>query len=303
MTGNAAGEPARTRISRADIVTDSILRTILPGSPRARYRVMTWLGFVVHKLRGRERLESRLRRFNDQWSSDQLRRMAMQIAMRRRLRQHLMSNLYKGRFEALAQTVESMDADEILARYREKRPTILVMCHLGFPVVVLAGLHRLGIEMTTLVSAPLSDRFPNHPATIDVIPTEDHPALGGGALKKSLDCLRAGGMLVIAVDGPRGRSTIDTTFFGHRIALRRGTAVLARISQAAVYPVVGRWQPDGGNLELRLFTRVDWGSAAVDSTDAFEREFCAAACEWFEDYLRREPYDVTSEILHLCDIH
>jgi hypothetical protein len=149
---------------------------------------------------------------------------------------------------------------------------ILLAFHAGAQFGVGATMHRLRRRTMTVRNLPVGDA---HERT--------------RALRRSVDELRAGTIVIAAVDGPGGASTDALTCLGRRIVLRRGPFMLARLVRVPLIPVVARWTA-GGRILMHAGEPLD----ATDrgSADATERHLAAATARWFEARLAEHPGDV-----------
>lgn len=111
------------------------------------------------------------------------------------------------------------------------------------------------------------------------------------ALKRAVDTLRDGGVVVATFDGPGGTSTRELVCLGRRIVLRRGPFTLARLTGVPVVPVACAWTRRC-RLEIRVATpiapRHDQGPGATDLED----EMATRAAAWLDAYLRAAPGEI-----------
>jgi len=158
-------------------------------------------------------------------------------------------------------------------------PIVLLTAHIGALYLLAAGLDRLGVRRTVLRWSPHHLPFPQ----------EDNAPLEGGlvrrtaALRRALDGLREGGMVVTALEGAHG-STEPGELFGRFLDLGIGGFALARLSGARVVPVAALWE--GSRVVCEL------GAAAEEQV-----ETPAEAVRWFEELLRRAPQQISLGLL------
>ena len=158
-------------------------------------------------------------------------------------------------------------------------PVVLVTAHIGALYLLAAGLDRLAARRTVLRWSPL--HLPNA--------DEDNAPLRGGlltrtaALRRALDRLREGGMVVTALEGAHG-ATEPGELFGRSIDLGVGGFALARLSGARIVPVAALWKGNRVVLE-------------IGATDKERVETPAEAARWFEALLRRSPQQISLGLL------
>jgi lauroyl/myristoyl acyltransferase len=111
------------------------------------------------------------------------------------------------------------------------------------------------------------------------------------ALKRAVDHVKDGGIVVATIDGPGGSSTGEVTCLGRRIVLRRGPFVLTRLTRAPLIPVVCAWTPRG-QIEVRHGPPIDpaWDPALAGT--GLETAMAARIASWLDGYLRDEPQEI-----------
>lgn len=144
---------------------------------------------------------------------------------------------------------------------------ILLSCHVGVHNGASAAIRRWGLDVLAL-------------------PTEgiESPQGRAIAMRKAVDVLRGGGLVLAAMDGPFGTHTAPVRCFGRDIVLRRGPFALARLTGARALPFVARWTVDG-----RVEPIVAGALAAAGDGVAGEAVLAASAASWLEQYLTAHP--------------
>ena len=110
----------------------------------------------------------------------------------------------QGRTDRLASLVEQ-SSKSFGAELFGRGGTVVMACHVGAFLGIRAALHSFGQEALVLRDVPIQD-FTSRAA----------------ALKRSVDYLRDGGLVVGTIDGPGGTSTSEVECLGRRIVFRRG---------------------------------------------------------------------------------
>jgi hypothetical protein len=152
---------------------------------------------------------------------------------------------------------------------------VVAACHVGAFFGIRAAVRQSGRQALVLADLPMSG-----------------VAARTAALKRAIDWVRDGGLVVATLDGPGGTSTDEVDCLGRRIVLRRGPFVLARVTGAPLVPLVCAWTP-GAGIEMRV------SAAILRPTDdeaqgpaAFEATMAARTAAWMDAYLRAEPQEI-----------
>lgn len=184
---------------------------------------------------------------------------------------------------ALEPLIESMHAEPLLRRHARGEPTILVGWHLGPNWVTSAALRRLGLP-----GLGGADRAVLPPDTTEG-PVRNRRAQRDGSatafLKEALRELEGGGIVLLHLDGRRGR---PVPFLGRRALVGRGAAWLARRTGARLLPqtarFVGPWQ-----IEWRCHAPRPEPVLPRDPAGPYEAAVLADAVGFFEDWTRANP--------------
>ena len=151
---------------------------------------------------------------------------------------------------------------------------LVVACHVGAFFGIRAAFHGLTRPVLSLRDLPMPDA-----------------ASRAGALKRAIDHLRAGGLVVATLDGPGGTSTGEVTCLGRRIVLRRGPFTLARITGMPLVPVVCAWTRQH-RIEVRIAAPIARLPGADLAATALEDDMAAVTARWLDAYLRAEPQEI-----------
>ncbi|MBI3735675.1 hypothetical protein HY256_04080, partial [Candidatus Sumerlaeota bacterium] len=128
---------------------------------------------------------------------------------------------------ALAPLVHWKDEEPLRELARNRQPAILLTWHVGIVVGLRAGLHKLGIEAMILRNMIGEGRNEGiHLVGVGRMT----PAGRAQALKKTLDHLRDGGIVVVNIDGLQGESRVETNCMGRKVGYAGGVVALARMS-------------------------------------------------------------------------
>lgn len=172
------------------------------------------------------------------------------------------------------------------------RPVILATLHFGPTTAALPLLRRDGLPVAALLvrDPARAWRFRNALQQIadDVSGLGGVPArIGVADLERAVEFLRAGHLLVLSVDGPRGRhlwSTVD----GHTLSLSAAVCQLAAMCQAVILPYLLTAAPS-------FRVTMHFGEPVPDAL-VFDYRRHQAAC----DHLHREFLPVVRTFPEQC---
>lgn len=170
------------------------------------------------------------------------------------------------------------------------RPFIVMTCHFGVPTAVAAAINRLGIPVFSI----------RH--------TEARPAVEGSALAttnsderqqaaalwRAVHWLRDMGVVAVAVDGGDGRRTAPVPCLGRGMVFGRGAFAMARLSGAAMLPLVGVWTPSG---RIRMCAGDVMTFPGDLSAEEFEAASARAFAAWYEGVILSHPSQVRVETI------
>lgn len=179
-----------------------------------------------------------------------------------------------GRTADLARLVRWPDEEARRWLLDGRTGTLIAAGHLGAFYGVRAALHGTGRPVVRLVDG----------LTLDVTSR-------AAALKRAVDALRDGAVVVTTFDGPGGTSTAGLTCLGRRIVLRRGPFTLARLTGVPILPMACAWTP-AHRIEIHVgepivrAARQDLGPAGI------EDDMARRAAAWMDAYLRAAPQEI-----------
>lgn len=193
--------------------------------------------------------------------------------------------LRRSGIESLARFVECEGAEN-LGLGEPGRSAVLVTWHVGPVFAIAPALHRLGLSALVVREGPFYPPPPDWEVAVTRGPLEQRTLV----LRRALERLRAGGVVLGALDGVHGSSTAPVSCLGRLVAFSRGPLWLARRARAPLVPVVARWRPGG-----RILFRADaplWRPRECGGPDPSEDALAACAARWLEAYLRRVPEEL-----------
>jgi 1-acyl-sn-glycerol-3-phosphate acyltransferase len=160
-------------------------------------------------------------------------------------------------------------------------PAIVVIWHVGPTTsVILPALMRAGVPALAVVFRAGAVRaVPG----IDFASAWDAPFR---TMRAAVRRIRAGGVVVIAVDATTGTHTPYVEAGQRRIRFRRGAFMLARMTGAPIVPAAAMWTSRG--TPLTIVTGDPIVPPAAPSVD-FERDAAQALADWLERFLIQSP--------------
>jgi lauroyl/myristoyl acyltransferase len=202
--------------------------------------------------------------------------------------------------ERVRDLVNCQNSERLLDLNRQRRPAILTFWHFGPRFAVGPALDRAGVAALLLAKIPPAIRVdettkPNPEHRVEYLHLSDSPASGAVALKRAVERLQRGGLVVIAMDGLQGQKKIEVPFLNRRVSVGRGPAVLARLTGAPLIPVVCTWAPANWRIDFQTFDPLP---LAPTATDAFDEVVMKTAVGWFDSYVRSNPGQLRLHRLH-----
>lgn len=179
-----------------------------------------------------------------------------------------------GRTDALASLVRWADDDRRAALLGGTRGTLIVACHVGAFFGIRAALHHTARPVFMMRDVTMPDA-----------------ASRASALKRAVDSLRAGELVVATLDGPGGTSTQDVACLGRRIVLRRGPFTLARLTGSPIVPIVCAWTRRH-SIEIRVAPTIERPEGENLGPADVEDDMAARTAQWLDAYLRACPEEI-----------
>lgn len=184
--------------------------------------------------------------------------------------------------------------------WREKRPVVIAGLHLGPTFGTGAALARLQIPALILVRNIFehfdvtAERFGGKVPDLVHHDLKGNPALG---LMKGVERLRAGGMVMVMLDGPIHERPFMVPFLGRRVPVGRGCSFLARRGGAVVVPLTVAWGRDM-SIEVKIGEPIPPPDpAAGEDAEAQDLALTIRAMKWLEGRVRARPAQMSLLLL------
>ena len=187
--------------------------------------------------------------------------------------------LRRTRGESLAPFTRRVRFEEESAVAELSAPLVLITAHVGALYLLAAGLDRLNTQRLTLRWSALHRTSPVEDSVFTSGPVVSRTE----ALRRALEGLRQGKVVVTALEGPHG-SAEPGRLLGRRLDFGRGGFALARLAGVRIAPVAALWE--------RGRVRIDFGRPVEATAEA-----PVEMARWFEALLRRSPRQMSLGLL------
>jgi len=158
-------------------------------------------------------------------------------------------------------------------------PLVFVTAHVGALYLLAAGLDRLWTQRLAIRWSALHQTAPGEDSAFTSGPVVSRTE----ALRRGLEGLRQGKIVVTALEGPHG-SAEPGRLLGRRLDFGRGGFALARLAGVRIAPVAALWE--------RGRVRIDFGRPVEATAEA-----PVEMARWFEALLRRSPRQMSLGLL------
>ena len=168
-------------------------------------------------------------------------------------------------------------------------PAILVAWHVGPPFGLAGAFEAVGLHVLLLRKTLSYGTTP----TLEVAAVDGGGSDRSAAFRLALARLRAGGVVLIAVDVGEASQTAPVPCFGRARSMARGPFALARLTGVPLLPLAARLDDDQR-------VRVSMGAplAGAGLGDALEASLAAGAAAWLEGFVRDAPGQLRRSVLH-----
>ena len=183
---------------------------------------------------------------------------------------------------------EGLDALEPLRH--PTHPLIAMTCHFGAPLALAAAFGRLGISAFAIRHSDARS-VGEGSALAATMGDERQQA---AALWRAVHWLRDTGVVAVAADGGDGHRTAPVLCLGRAVAFGRGAFAMARLSGAAVLPLVGLWTPTG---RIRMHAGEAMTFPGGLPIEAFENASTRAFAAWYERLILSNPTQLRVGVL------
>jgi len=148
-----------------------------------------------------------------------------------------------GRSLEVNHLVSAHGTTRLLAEVKRKVPIVLLFAHYGPQRGVLQSVSDLSLSVTGIQQT--WGKSVNYPG-VDLWQSSDD---AGDAVKyfplHAVSVLRENGIVMLALDGDLGSSSVSAPCFGRMISFRQGVFSIQKATKATVIPVYTRWSREG----------------------------------------------------------
>jgi len=191
--------------------------------------------------------------------------------------------------------IQCPDAELLREMHQNRQPAIFVFSHFGPRYAVAPAFQSVGVPVGLfqgIVPPPLQrsdvEQFIAQLPGMEVFWINDPNTVRAIHLKRAIERLQRGEMIAMAIDGGHGDVLVEAPFFGHRIQVGRGPAVLARLTGAPMIPITITWN-EGWAIDFRVHPPMTRLEAIPTDPNAFDLALTHRAIRFFEQFLQQSP--------------
>lgn len=196
--------------------------------------------------------------------------------------------------ESVKTLIQCPDADRLREMHRNRQPAVFVFSHFGPRYSIAPAFQQVEVPV-----ALFQGRLPGTLNKADVecfaaqLPGMEYYWINAntnraGHLKRAVERLQHGGLVAMAIDGGHGDVLSEAEFFGHRIEVARGPAVLARLTGVPLIPVTVTWG-DGWSMEFRVHEPIARPDQVPPNSGEFDLALTRGAVRFFDAFIRKSP--------------
>jgi len=169
-------------------------------------------------------------------------------------------------------------------------PAIIAIWHHGATDMVYLGLQAIGVP-AVIIGGRMPDPWfwRTAPRETEFVQCGTDVRSSTIALKKALDRLKQGGVVVVATDGRNGLLDVETRFLDRKIRVSRGIAALARVTGASVIPALATWGHGDWSINFRIYDPLPLPPLDSLKATEWEREVMIRAVSFFDGIVRAFP--------------
>ena len=197
--------------------------------------------------------------------------------------------------DSVKKLIHCPDADRLREMHRNRQPAVFVFTHIGpryaiapafqqvgVPVAIFQAMHppslkRADVEQFAAQLPGMENYWINDPNTNRAI-----------HLKRAVERLQRGELVAIAIDGDHGDVRTEAEFFGHRIQVARGPAVLARLTGVPLIPITVTWG-EGWSIDFRVHETIARPENVPSNSGEFDLALTHGAIRFFDAFIRNSP--------------
>ena len=154
--------------------------------------------------------------------------------------------------------------------------------HIGVPVAIFQG--RLRPPLITEEADQFAGQLPGMEYYWINDPSTNRAVL----LKRAVERLQRGEFVATAIDAGNGELLTEAEFFGHRVKVARGPAILARLTGAPLIPITMTWG-EGWSIDFRIHDPVAKPENLPANSGEFDEALTHNAMRFFDNFIRNAP--------------
>lgn len=187
------------------------------------------------------------------------------------------------------------DANRLREMQRSRQPAIFVFSHFGPRYAVAPAFQHVGVPVAMfqgMLPSPLKksdvESFAAQLPGMEYYWINDASTTRAIHLKRAVERLQRGELVATAIDGGHGDVLTEAEFFGHKIQVGRGPAVLARLTGAPLIPITITWS-EGWSMEFRVHEPIAPPENVPPGSAEFDLALTRGAVRFFDQYIRKSP--------------
>ena len=197
--------------------------------------------------------------------------------------------------DSVKKLIHCPDAERLKEMHQNRQPAIFVFSHFGPRYAIVPAFQQVGVPVAMFqgaLSPPLTmadvEQFAAQLPGMEIYWISDPNTNRAIHLKKAVERLQRGELVAIAIDGDHGDIRTEAEFFGHRIQVARGAAVLARLTGAPLIPITVTWS-EGWSMEFRVHDAIAKPENVPPNSGEFDLALTHGAIRFFDTFIRKAP--------------
>jgi len=200
-----------------------------------------------------------------------------------------------GGLTSVKELIRCHDLQRLQDLHQNQRGAVFVFSHFGPKYAIAPAFQQAGVPVALfqgVLPAPLTrenvERFAERMPGMEFYWLNDPRTNRAIHLKKGVERLQRGGLVATAIDGGHGDVLTEAEFFGHRIQVARGAAVLARMTGVPLIPITVTWG-EGWSMDFRVHEPIAPPTGIPANSAEFDLALTHGAVRFFDAYLRKSP--------------
>jgi len=194
--------------------------------------------------------------------------------------------------------IRCADVERLREMYSERRAAVFVFSHLGPPFSVGPAFISVGVPVAVFqgnLRLPLTmagvEEFAAQLPGMEYYNVVDPNVNRAIQLKRATERLQRGGMVACAIDEQYGDVLTEAEFFGRRIKVARGPAVLTKLTGAPLIPITITWGEDC-SVDFQVHDAISHPENIPPSSQEFDIAMTRKVVRFFDLFARKAPEQI-----------